>query len=151
MKIQAINNINFGNKYNFKPEEFTQLLDKVTKSGSYSEHGDEFISRNLRTLNINKEAVFADNRYGFSPKHPVEGTSTLRFGDVKLTFSNKTSEVVKCENPYKVAWNSIKENAVKYLKMANENFNNPNVVEKTYAGMRGLTKAALRGYHKPKI
>lgn len=106
----------------------------------YKSRGSLFQSRILGALKINNRAFFLDERGLCKPSNRLEGRSTLEFSKTKVTFDNESGEVLKLKKPFFKPWHKVMDDITETLRLAKQNFNNKEVVEKRFMTLIGLTK-----------
>ena len=148
MQIQAVQSQSFQAKRHFLNNsgfaDMHHILNKMNSKSTCKENGGEFSSKVLAGLSINDKGFFSDKRWLLKPSGEMFGESTLEFGKVKLTFDNKTGEIIKHKKPFYKGWKSTLSEAHTLLATAKENFDNNTIIVKKFINIDGFTKQASK-------
>ena len=148
MKVQMLQGNSFQAKRHFLDgnglRNMHDILKKMNSKSRCHESGGEFSAKVLGGLSINDQGFFSDKRWLLAPSNEMFGESTLEFGKVKLTFDNKTGEIIKHKKPFYKGWKSTLSEAHALLSAARENFDNNAMIVKKFINIGGFTKQASK-------
>lgn len=144
MKIQAVQDRTFQAKQRFLSLEAKKnmqaLLRKMNNETVMDCTETTFSSKMLTGIKINKDSAFYDRRFFCAPSKDLTGFSELVTGKTELLLDNMSGAVKALHKPFFKRWSGIMKNAEEILKTAVENFDNNEVVEKRFLGVKGFTQ-----------
>lgn len=144
MKVQSVQaNQTFQARFLEKSqlENMQTVLRKMNSETSYRKTSEyTFETKMLNGLRIKDEAYFHDGRFLVGKTDKVEGTSSLEFGKTELEFNNKTGEIMNSKKPFFTKWSAIMDKVSEYFDIAVKSFDNPDLVNKRFVGLRGFTE-----------
>ena len=91
-------------------------------------------------MHSDKHSAFYDRRFFCAPSKDLTGFSELVTGKTELLLDNMSGAVKALHKPFFKRWSGIMKNAEEILKTAVENFDNNEVVEKRFLGVKGFTQ-----------
>ena len=157
MRIQQIQpNTSFEAKHRFlnknQMADIKTLLTKMNEESVYSQTDNIFFASNItKKLCIGKDIEFIDDRMLTKPipKDKQMFAQTLfTIGKTELVIDNKTGEILDYNKPFFKTWKNIMNQISHYLKMFNENYENPEIVKPVKFSINGMTEYGLSLYRK---
>ena len=130
MKIQAVQDRTFQAK-----QRFLSLEAKKNMQALLHKMNNETVMDCTETT-----FAFYDRRFFCAPSKDLTGFSELVTGKTELLLDNMSGAVKALHKPFFKRWSGTMKNAEEILKTAVENFDNNEVVEKRFLGVKGFTQ-----------